>query len=152
MIPPRVRNIAMAALLPVIIVFFAFRVAAPPAERRPSVTTVEDMPNEGAEATPSEPERSRATGFSYALDLASIDGLPPDLTEGTPVEVWVTWSRGGRVAEPEKWIGVATFERIAPAVTPSGPDAVVLTIPADQKAKMIWAAQYGAVSIFAAQG
>lgn len=145
----RIRNLAIAALVPLAICFTLFR-----------VTSDTNAPKSGTDRTPradgyavptSVPSPSPETGrtYSYAIDLLSLAGIPPDLEPGSPVELWVTWSSGQRASQPEKWVTGATFQRIVPAVTPAGPDVAILEIPADARRKMVWADTFGLLTLFA---
>lgn len=147
---PRIRNLILAALVPLAVAFLFFRGAGSRIERPPRHTT--ETPTPLVVPSTGQPEaatQAHAGSFSYAIDLLDIKGLPPDLAPGTPVEIWVTWSRGDRISEPERWINTATFRRIVPAVTATGPDTVILDIPAAQRRKMIWADGFGALTLFA---
>ena len=145
---PRVRNLVIAALVPLAIFFMLFRVTS----RRPSPEPPNAQPSEGAptalavEVSPS-PVGERT--YSYALDLLSLGGLPPDLEPGAAVELWVTWSSGKRAARPERWVTGARFQRIVPAITPTGPDVAIIEIPAEARRKMVWADTFGLLTLFA---
>jgi hypothetical protein len=147
----RLRNILVVASVSLALFFLVFQATGRHHTTRTALAPPSTTPD--ASTTPSAPsgaglERSD-DWYSYALDLLEVDGRPPDLEPGTPVEIWVSWSDGGRVSQPERWIRKAVFRRIAPSVTSMGPDVVVLDIPAGERAKMIWADGYGAVTLIA---
>lgn len=150
-IDPRLRNLAIAAIAPAIIVVLVARASEPkpPADVAPISTAPDPMtvvPTAGPQPTVgSQP----AAAYSYAIETMEIEGVPPDLPEGTPVEIWVTWQEGSRVGRPQPWITDAIFERVSPAVTPTGSDVVVVTIPKEQRRKMAWASHFAKMTLFA---
>ena len=144
----RFRNLVIAALVPLGVLFIAFEgsqrertsKAQPPATSPVGLST--------GSPTPLHQENGKRS-YSYALDLLSLNGLPPDLQPGTPVELWVTWRRGEAATQPERWVTGASFQRIAPAITPTGPDVAIIEIPFEARRKMVWADTYGLLTLFA---
>jgi hypothetical protein len=152
-VDPRIRNLMVAGLVPLVLLFFVFHSTAGDNTRTVGGEPAPTVPAVEASASVQAGVEGSGAGrfYSHALDLLEVDGLSPDLDPGTPVEIWVTWGHGERVSKPQRWVTGAVFERIAPAVTPTGSDVVVLNIPADQRRKMIWAG-YGAITLFAEDG
>ena len=76
--------------------------------------------------------RDRPDLRSYAVALDDLHGLSPAAAPGTRLRLWVTYGPPvTRRVRHYVLIEEAFLEKIAPAVTPAGPDAALLLVPAD---------------------
>jgi hypothetical protein len=111
----------------------------------------------GGQATPSSVSEQGPPGASlqgtgemrgYALPVAELSGLPGDAPPGTELELWVTWDPP--VTERprlQRLIRRVILEKVAPAVTPDGPDAAILLVPVEKLPDLLYADRYGAISV-----
>lgn len=97
------------------------------------------------------PDASAAIGEAetreYAIALDELAGFPVDVPAGTFVELWVAWDRPSRSPKLQRLIPKAEFLRLVAPVTPTGPTAVVLRVPAHRIPDLLWADGYGALSV-----
>jgi hypothetical protein len=109
----------------------------------PSSTS--EQATQGAPAT-SLPAAEEMRG--YALPVAELSGLPGDAPPGTELELWVTWDPP--VTEKprlQRLIRRVVLQKVAPAVTPDGPDAAILLVPVGKLPDLVYADRYGAISV-----
>lgn len=94
--------------------------------------------------SPSAPDEARG----YWVSVAEVDGLPESAPPGTRMELWVAWEPPV-TARPrvERLVQEVTLERIAPPVTPQGPAAALLSVPAARVADVLYADRWGALSV-----
>jgi hypothetical protein len=116
-----------------------------------------DLSTGDGQATPSSPSEQVAPGTSlqgtgetrgYALPVAELSGLPANAPPGTELELWVTWDPP--VTERprlQRLIRRVVLEKVAPAVTPDGPDAAILLVPVEKLPDLVYADRYGAISV-----
>ena len=109
---------------------------------------LEPSTGEEAEGQPgaSNPVTTEMRG--YALPVAELSGLPGDAQPGTELELWVTWDPP--VTERprlQRLIRRVVLEKIAPAVTPDGPNAAILLVPVEKLPDLVYADRYGAISV-----
>jgi hypothetical protein len=83
----------------------------------------------------------------YAIALEELQGLPPDLPPGTPVELWVGWERPSAAPKLQRLIPRAELVRVIPPLTPSGPTAVVFRVPVNRIPDLLWGDGYGSLSV-----
>lgn len=84
----------------------------------------------------------------YAIALDELQGLPPDLAPGTPVELWVSWERPSAAAPKlQRLIPRAELVRAIPPLTPGGPTAIVFRVPVNRIPDLLWADGYGSLSV-----
>jgi hypothetical protein len=84
----------------------------------------------------------------YALPVAELAGLPGHAPPGTQLELWVTWDPPVTdKPKLQRLIPKVVLEKIAPAVTPDGPDAAILLVPEKKLPALVYADRYGAISV-----
>lgn len=85
---------------------------------------------------------------SYAFDVGELDGLPPNVTSGQKLDLWVTWEPPvtKRTVVQPLMKGIA-LEKVAPPVLPNGPAAALFLVPQARVGDLIWADRYGALSV-----
>jgi hypothetical protein len=101
-----------------------------------------------AQGGPGSPLEETADVRGYALPVAELSGLPGDAPPGTELELWVTWDPP--VTERprlQRLIRRVVLEKVAPAVTPDGPDAAILLVPVEKLPDLVYADRYGAISV-----
>jgi hypothetical protein len=114
----------------------------------------------GGQATPSSTSEQVAQGGpsnslpataqmrGYALPVAELSGLPGDARPGTELELWVTWDPPvTKRPRLQRLIRRVVLEKVAPAVTPDGPDAAILLVPVEKLPDLVYADRYGAISV-----
>jgi hypothetical protein len=103
-------------------------------------------------ATPS-PSSVDAERFEYAIAVAELDGLPPDVEPGTVYDLWVTWEPP-LVEQPDvqPLLRDVVLERVIPPIVPEGPTVAVLGIPRTKTAvrALVYGDQYGKLSVVGA--
>jgi hypothetical protein len=102
----------------------------------------------GAQAEPGTALQNMGEMRGYALPVAELSGLPGDAPPGTELELWVTWDPP--VTERprlQRLIRRVVLEKVAPAVTPDGPDAAILLVPVEKLPDLVYADRYGAISV-----
>ncbi|HYN36780.1 MAG TPA: hypothetical protein VEV82_07345 [Actinomycetota bacterium] len=84
---------------------------------------------------------------SYSLPLVELPGLPPDVTSGTRVEVWVAWeppiTEKPRV---QRLFGGAQVVRLIPPTVAEAPTTVELLVPAKEFPELLFADRHGSLS------
>jgi hypothetical protein len=144
----RFKRVAIAFALPLAAFFVMMKLLTPQSEVapvetfEPPITTPEPTPE------PNSPMPSAATGFrSYALEITALDGLPPNASPGTALEIWVTWeppvTRSIRV---QKLIPRVYVQKIIPNIVPEGPATAMLRIPKDDVADVLYGDRFGRLS------
>jgi hypothetical protein len=123
---------------------------APSADQSPApFTSHVAAPTSGSGAgqpVASVPEQGAMREYSVALD--ELQGVPPDATPGTNLELWVTWDKpSGGAPRLHKLIAHAALARIVPPSTPVGPTAAVLSIPIRRVPDLMYADAYGKLSV-----
>jgi hypothetical protein len=84
---------------------------------------------------------------SYAVSMDELQGLSPDAPRGTRLELWVTYEPPvTRRVRHFLVVKGAVLEKIAPAVTPTGPDAALLLVPQQDIRKLLTADRLGSLS------
>jgi hypothetical protein len=143
----RLKRAAIAVAIPVTAFLVVIKLFAPQTE----VATVE--PFDASVPTPHQQETSSnvppaTAGFrSYALEITELDGLPPDASPGTALEIWVTWEPPiTRRIRVQRLIKQAQVERIIPNIVPEGPATVLLSIPKRDIADMFYGDRFGQLS------
>ena len=87
---------------------------------------------------------------SYAVSMDELQGLSPDAPRGTRLELWVTYEPPvTRRVRHFLVVKGAVLEKIAPAVTPTGPDAALLLVPQQDIPKLLTADRLGSLSVTA---
>jgi hypothetical protein len=94
-----------------------------------------------------------AERFEYAIAVAELDGLPPDVEPGTVYDLWVTWEPP-LVEQPDvqPLLRDVVLERVIPPIVPEGPTVAVLGIPRTKTAvrALVYGDQYGKLSVVGA--
>lgn len=84
---------------------------------------------------------------SYSLPLVELQGLPPDVTSGTRLEVWVAWeppiTERPRV---QRLFGGAQVARVIPPTVAEAPTTVELLVPAKEFPELLFADRHGSLS------
>lgn len=160
---PRTKNLVLAGGSVVVVGFVALNtLMAPP---RPPATAglpaVAQASSDPAPVpTPSDPAPAPSPGMasaaapvddarrSYAVGLQDLDGLPPDAAPGARLELWVTWEPPV-TDEPrlQKLIGDVVLERTIPGAVPEAPVSVLLSVPAERVADLMYADTFGKLSV-----
>ena len=84
----------------------------------------------------------------YALATAELAGLSPDAAPGSPLELWVTWTKPiSKEPSVQKLLDGVTLERIVPPVTPDGPEVAVLNVSSKDIPDLIYGDRFGALSV-----
>ena len=173
----RTKNLAVAggaaALLGIIAVNLLMG-AAPAARTVPSPVEVPSLPSgdaaapsPGVAATPATSASLPSPGASagaplpsatstlealdrrgYAIGLQDLRGFPPDVAPGTAFELWVTWEPP-ITEEPRlhKLIGDVVLERVIPGRVPEAPVTVVVSVPTERTADLIYADSFGRLNV-----
>jgi hypothetical protein len=143
----RLKRAAIALVIPLAALLVVIKLFAPQTE----VATVE--PIDSPVPTPQQQEEPSnvlpATGGvrSYALEITELDGLPPDASPGTALEIWVTWEPPiTRRIQVQRLIQQAQVERIIPNIVPEAPATVLLSIPRRDIADMFYGDRFGQLS------
>jgi hypothetical protein len=155
----RTKNLVLAGGSVLVVGYVALNtLAAPPAvpdAAPPQVErTVAPAPSDPASAAAPSPgvtaetAPADATRRSYAIGLQDLDGLPPDASSGTPLELWVTWEPPV-TDEPrlQKLIGDVLLERTIPGAVPEAPVSILLSVPADRVGDLMYADTFGKLSV-----
>ena len=101
-----------------------------------------------ARGGPGSPLEETADVRGYALPVAELSGLPGDTPPGTELELWVTWDPPvTKRPRLQRLIRRVVLEKVAPAVTPDGPDAAILLVPVEKLPDLVYADRYGALSV-----
>ncbi len=111
-------------------------------ETRPAPAVAPSRPPNGS--SPSTAGEARG----YWVSVAEVDGLPESAPPGTRMELWVAWEPPV-TARPrvDRLVREVTLERIAPPVTPQGPAAALLSLPAARIGDVLYADRWGALSV-----
>jgi hypothetical protein len=143
----RLKRAAIAIAIPLTAFLVVIKLFAPQAE----VATVEPFKPPVAtpqqQETPSNVVPATDRFRSYALEITELDGLPPDASPGTALEIWVTWEPPiTRRIRVQRLIQQARVERIIPNIVPEGPATVLLSIPRRDIADMFYGDRFGQLS------
>jgi hypothetical protein len=116
-----------------------------------------DLSTGDGQATPSSPSEQVPPATSlqgagetrgYALPVAELSGLPGDAPPGTELELWVTWDPPlTKRPRLQRLIRRVVLEKMAPAVTPGGPNAAILLVPVEKLPDLVYADRYGDLSV-----
>jgi hypothetical protein len=143
----RLKRATIAVAIPLTAFLVVIKLFAPQTE----VGTVE--PFDSPVSTPRQQKPPPAVppagdGFrSYALEITELDGLPPDASPGTALEIWVTWEPPiTRRIRVQRLIQQARVEKIIPNIVPEGPATVLLSIPRRDVADMFYGDRFGQLS------
>lgn len=82
---------------------------------------------------------------SYAIALTELNGLPPDVAPGTPVELWATWDSEEGMPGFQKILNRAVVERVAPAIVEGSSPVVLLQVAKRELRDLLWADRYGSL-------
>ena len=116
-----------------------------PLTSTPSPTAVSDP-----FATPTLRPEPAPSSVEYAIALAELDGMSPDIVPGTPIDVWVTWDPPiTRAPKVQRLLREVEVARVVPPVTPEGPEVVILRVGADRVPRLIYGDRYGALTVTA---
>ncbi|HET7482593.1 MAG TPA: hypothetical protein VFK89_07020 [Actinomycetota bacterium] len=118
---------------------------SPPPAASPSVTTgIAPAPTTSPSTVPS------PSGFTYAISLAEVTGLSPDVSPGTSIDVWVTWDPPiTKRPKVQRLLEGAILDRIVPPVTEEGPPVAILRVSQRGVEQLIWGDRYGTLSAVA---
>ena len=84
---------------------------------------------------------------AYALPLVELQGLPPDVSPGTQVELWVAWDPPvTEKARVQKLFGGAQVGRVIPPTVAEAPTTVELLVPVTEFPELLFADRHGALS------
>jgi len=143
----RLKRVAIAVAIPLTAFLVVIKLFAPQAE----VASVEPfdspVPTPQQQETPSSVLPATGSFRSYALEITELDGLPPDASPGTALEIWVTWEPPiTRRIRVQRLIQHARVERIIPNIVPEGPATVLLSIPRRDIADIFYGDRFGQLS------
>ena len=83
----------------------------------------------------------------YALAVPELEGLPPDLPAGTPLELWVAWDPPlTKEADVRRLIPRVVYERTIPPTIEGGPHTAVISLPVSRVRDLMYGDRYGALS------
>ena len=111
-----------------------------------------EIPSTLPSTTPSTditPFRPAARDVStYAIDIATLSGFPPDARPGDLFDIWVAWDR--RIVKGpnvQLLLGAVELEKISPPVTPDGPYAALFIVTRRQARDLVYGERYGVLSV-----
>ena len=157
-IPRRVRNLIVASAVGALVAFGAAQIFF----RQPSRVAWQDSAEESAPftyATPSTiptpivsgshtPAPSRGTTREYAVEVADLLGLPPDVHPGEVMEIWVAWNptvaKGPQI---QRLLKAVTLERFVEPVTMDGPRVAVLSVPRERIGDLMYGDMFGSLTV-----
>ncbi|MQB00416.1 MAG: hypothetical protein GEU78_09020 [Actinobacteria bacterium] len=87
---------------------------------------------------------------TYAVSTFDLQGLPPDATGGTLLEVWVAWEPP-IVDSPryQKLLPEVRLEKVVPGLTPDAPATALLQVKVKELADLLYADRWGQLSVAA---
>ena len=143
----RLKRVAIALALPVAAFLVMIKLLGPQSEMAPVETFRPPVSTPAVQETSSNAP-SAGTGFrSYALEITALDGLPPDASPGTPLEIWVTWEPPvTKEIRVQRLIPEAHVQKIIPNVVPEGPATALLRIPKHAISDMLYGDRFGRLS------
>ncbi|HEX2026471.1 MAG TPA: hypothetical protein VHF25_00570 [Nitriliruptorales bacterium] len=153
----RTKNLALAGGAMMVVGFVAVNTLVAPAAPTPSVVASPDVAAAQPAAVPSPAPSSSVTSVtpggsatrrSYAIGLQDLAGFPPDAPPGARLELWVTWEPPvTQRPRLQKLIGDVMLERTIPGSVPEAPVSVLLSVPEDRVADLIYADGFGKLSV-----
>ncbi|MFN2388733.1 MAG: hypothetical protein ABR575_03890 [Actinomycetota bacterium] len=136
--------------------------AETPAPASPSESvrssTPSEAPSQWGRPAPSElaaqpPEagarpHGRRAPVGYAIAVPELQGLPPDASPGTHLEVWVAWDPPV-TDQPriQRLLPDVVLQRIVAPTTPGAPPVALLLVPRKSMTDLLWGDRYGALSV-----
>jgi hypothetical protein len=142
--PPRRLHPLVTLPVVALVVYFVTSAVAEGGQD-PTPTARGRAPAGDAAASPSSSASARR---SYAIALEELRGMSPAARPGTRFELWVTWEPPAtRRVRHELLVRAAVLEKIAPPVTPTGPHAVLLRVPATAIPDLLHADRFGTLSV-----
>ena len=85
---------------------------------------------------------------TYAVDISTLSGFPPDAEPGDLFDIWVAWDR--RIVKGpniQLLLEGVELERIAPPVTAQGPYVALFIVTRGQARDLLYGERYGALSV-----
>ena len=124
-------------------------VASPPSSASLPIAGSSPMtPTDAASSIPTQP--APAVRRNYALGLHELDGLSPDVTPGSPLQIWVAWEPPlTRRSQIQLLLPDVLVVRIVPSVVPEGPTTVLISVPARDISDLLYGDRYGELSAVA---
>ncbi len=84
---------------------------------------------------------------SYAIPVAELQGLPPDLAPGTAIDLWVMWQPPvTKNTKVHRLLRGILLEKIVPPLLRDAPHVAVLLVSPDQLSDLVWADRLGTLS------
>ena len=84
---------------------------------------------------------------AYAIPLVELQGLAPDVTAGTRVELWVAWDPPvTERVRVQKLFGGAQVGRVIPPTAAEAPTTIELLVPVREFPELLFADRHGALS------
>jgi len=148
LISRRVRNLLLAAAIPILGVIVVFSML-------PSSDEGVDIPAPGDRVPSQEPATqpvapSNGDLRSYAVSAAEVAGLSVDTPQGTRLELWVAWdppvTKEPRV---QRLVDEVVLERIVPPTVPEAPATAILLIAPQSVDEVIYGDIWGRLSAVA---
>ena len=148
----RTRNLALSGIVALVVVLFLFR-TQPSSGQDPAAAI--PHPTSSARPAATAPPSPVPSGLrtsegmvAHALDVARLNGFPPDAAPGDVFDVWVSWNppvmKGPNV---QLLLRGVTLEKIAPPVTPEGPYVAFLLVTRSQARDLLYGTKYGLLSV-----
>ena len=97
-------------------------------------------------ATPLRPAERNV--HTYAVDISTLSGFPPDAERGDRFDIWVAWDQ--RVVKGpniQLLLEGVELEKVAPPVTPEGPYVALFIVTRGQARDLLYGERYGALSV-----
>lgn len=149
LISRRVRNLLLAAAVPIVGVVVVFALLPSAGDLGPSSRSVmrRVLPEPKVTAAGESPTIKRPYLRSYAVSANELQGLPFDSAPGTKLELWVAWeppvTKGPRV---QRLVEDVVLEKIAPPTVPNGPHTAILLVSPKRISDVIYGDLYGRLS------
>ena len=124
-------------------------VVAEPVTPAPTATPSRPSPELPVPASPAPAPVSTRVAASpatrlYALGLHELPGLEASAPPGTRLEIWVAWEPPiTKEPEVQLLIDQVVLEKIVPPLTPEGPTAAILSVPAGAFRDLVYGDRYG---------
>ena len=84
---------------------------------------------------------------TYAIGLHELAGLPPDVAEGTTIEIWATWEPPvSKQVQVQLLLKDVVVERVIAPALPEGPTSLLLSVPGRHISDLLYGDRYGQLS------
>jgi hypothetical protein len=148
MMSRKTRNLLLAAIVPVVVVFAGARLLWPSSPSattkapRPAQTAITETP---APAPSGEPVVGRKT---YAIPVPELAGLSSSAGPGTALELWVAWDPPlTKSPKIQRLLRDVMLEKIVPPAVPEAPATAILSVPDRAVPDLLYGDKYGSLSV-----